>query len=445
MNKLSNYGLTWIFFTTDREVIRTSELLPYQYWQESASFSWQKVSEDSNVSSLEGLLNKDIRARLDWTLAHDTHLTRFNLLLPGNEAQSPWKELQSHLEEGLVTPIDQIPQPWASTLVYTAVAPPGIRQSDLENILCDPQLLGPETISASHCDLTPFGWLWFLGQGKVDSKPGFPWGNAGLWSRKLTYVIPEDRRQAVDRVFFDPLTQGLTRIELYLHKGLHHSRQYESVRWKMEESRIDLQENMLNALQGVDFQQIHEEHEPLEEISARLLRFLTQKAQIEILLNSLRANRNAFVDHLGRVKLDCQVYQIQNDHLERQIEQLESDLQMAQVVSESTYTFQNIQRGIEASRMERAGMLMSAAATVLVGLAIFNSFLDIWSLAVVDTGLALPHPLVRLLISLATAIFLPLGTLWAVQRRKLHAILALSAGFLAISIAILSTIWVNLP
>ena len=111
MNKLHDFHLSWIFFTTDREVKRSGELHPYQYWMEPTQFNWQNIVEDANESHLDGKVGEDIDAQLDWTLAHDTHLTRFSLNLLESGTKSPWQKLQSCLDEGIHSAASHIPQP----------------------------------------------------------------------------------------------------------------------------------------------------------------------------------------------------------------------------------------------------------------------------------------------------------------------------------------------
>jgi hypothetical protein len=247
----------------------------------------------------------------------------------------------------------------------------------------------------------------------------------------------------VQTYFIDPLSQGLPRIELYSQKSLHHSRQAEGVRSSLEAARQELQQSMLEAMETVDFSQLQQEQQELETISQRLMRFLTQKAAVDVLLNTLRNNRSALQDQLQCVRLQTPIYERVDEHLERTVEQLESDLRNARVVAESTTIFQDIQRGVESSRLERASFLMGASAGLLAGIFTFNSFLDIWSLALDGSGLTLPPVWLRILLGFIAGVSLPLAATWIVARRKRHAALAIVIGLSTIVLAIITTIIAN--
>ena len=200
---------------------------------------------------------------------------------------------------------------------------------------------------------------------------------------------------------------------------------------------------MLVALRTVNFQDIQREEPELEKTSRKLMIFLAEKTQSEVLLNSLRSNRQSFIEHLERVKLDTPAYASQAALIQRGIEQLESDLANAQAVADSSYTFQDIQRSIESNRIERAGVLLGGAAAILAGLAIFNNFLDIWNLSVEKSGLTLPTPWLRALLGALAAVFWPLGAYQLVKRQWWRGGVSLLIGVLSIILAVIFTIIVN--
>jgi uncharacterized protein (DUF849 family) len=163
-----------------------------------------------------------------------------------------------------------------------------------------------------------------------------------------------------------------------------------------------------------------------------------------VLLNTLCNNRSAYNDHLQRVHLQTPLYDKEDEILERAVQQLESDLRNAQVVVESTTVFQDIQRGVESSRLERASFLMGASAGLLAGIFTFNSFLDIWSLALEGSGLLLPPVWVRILLGIIAGVSLPLAATWIVARRKRPAALAIILGFSSILLAVVTTYIANI-
>ena len=70
----------------------------------------------------------------------------------------------------------------------------------------------------------------------------------------------------------------------------------------------------------------------------------------------------------------------------------------------------------------------------------FNSFLDIWSLAVGGTGFSLPPPWLRMVLGFLAAVGWPLGAYWAIERRKVPAAVALGAGLLTVVLAVVTTV-----
>jgi hypothetical protein len=168
--------------------------------------------------------------------------------------------------------------------------------------------------------------------------------------------------------------------------------------------------------------------------------FLIQKTQAEVLLNSLRSNLHALNDHLERVTLDTPLYNRQVARLERQIEQLQSDLRNAGVVSQSTYTFQDIQRGLQAARVERASLVMGGAAAVFTAFAVFNSFLEILGLSAGDSRLALPETWPQVALAAMATLGVALGVYWVVVQHRVRAVVALSLSALAVAMAVISTL-----
>ena len=143
------------------------------------------------------------------------------------------------------------------------------------------------------------------------------------------------------------------------------------------------------------------------------------------------------------MKLEAPLYLSQVQRLERWAEQIRTDLRYAEATLRTVQTIQDIERGEETMRLERSSFLLGGAAALLAGVAIFNSFLDVWNLAVADSSLHLPSPLPRVVLGLAAAVGWPLAAYWAVERRWLRAALAFLFGLAAVGLAIAATAWVN--
>jgi len=384
-----------------------------------------------------GQLEDDTRVELAGCLAHDTHLLRLMLSQDGLQNFDVWHLLEAHLQEVLESAWVQPenPYPWGSSYLYHTLLPvENISKPDLTYF---PIGVRQHTFEPTS-DATPFGWLWLLSEG------GETLGSrTDIWSRSIALLTPEDRSEKVTSYFLNPLTQGLSRIELYLQKSKHHARQREMVRDQLEGASLMLQDGMGQAITVGDSSQLHREHGELERISHLLLRFLTQIASLEVLLNSLQTNRLALSEHLERVKLDTPFYRNEIQHIDRHIEQLSADIRNARVVVDSTYSFQDIQRGVEASRLERASFMMGAAAALLAGVAIFNSFLDIWNLALEGSGLLRPASWLRILLGFIAGVSFPLSAAWFVQKRMVRGVAMLLLGVLSVAAAIITTALVN--
>lgn len=429
-----------LLFTTHREAQQPGKRLPYLAFEELAGPGLHSEVGADGCRRSAWITTRGETVRLDWSLAHDTYIVRLSLGLPGTQPASAWSEVNRSLDDILSSVFsrpDQ-PLPWAATRIFSAQAARGIKSEDLHEVVSQLglQVNSPSTPTAA--EPTPFGWCWPLGAGEASLGAGHR-----VWQRWIAWITPRERAERVEAVFLQPLNQGLARIELYLHKSLHHARQHDSIRAALEEARVELQEGMLVALRTVSFKDIQREEPELEKISRKLMIFLAEKAQTEVLLNSLRSNQKSFLEHLERVKLETPAYAGQAALIQRSIEQLETDLTNAQAVAESSYTFQDIQRSIESNRIERAGVLLGGAAAILAGLAIFNNFLDIWNLSVEKSGLTLPDPWLRALLGALAAVFWPLGAYQLVQRKWWRGGISLLIGVLSIILAVVFTVIVN--
>jgi hypothetical protein len=392
--------------------------------------------EQPEFAFYQGLLEEEIHTDLAWCLAHDTHLLRLRFILPGVQPPDSWTRLESLMQRTLNSAWRRLenPLPWGASCLYLASLP--AKSAKGVSLLHFPPL--EQEAQEPNPDPTPYGWLWLLAE--KEQRFGV---ERAVWARSQAMLVPEERFEKVHDYFLQPVTQGLARIELYLQKGKHHARQQQLARERLERARQLLQDNMSQALTTSDFGQLDQEQKEVGQISKYLMRFLTQVATMEVLLNSLKTNRQALHEHLERVKLDSTLYRKEEQVLERHIEQLSTDLHNARTVLDSTYAFQDIQRGVETTRLERASFMMGAAAALLAGVAIFNSFLDIWNLALEGSGLLRPPSWLRILLGFTAGVSLPLTAAWFVEKRTRRAVISVSVGVLSVAAAVLATVLVN--
>jgi hypothetical protein len=162
------------------------------------------------------------RCQLAWSQAHDTHLLRLTLSRPGARRPVEWAGLGQLLDKVAADVWQQpeYPRPWAATRLYHALLPAGAEKGPAWAGVAEAAGLGLEAEAAASADPTPYGWLWTAGAADVTI------GQAVCWQRTLALLTPQERAGVSRERFLEPMTQGLTRMELYLHKGLHHARQF---------------------------------------------------------------------------------------------------------------------------------------------------------------------------------------------------------------------------
>ena len=380
----------------------------------------------------------DIELSLSSIPTHDTLILQ--TMFTSNAEAQPWESLQTAYNQilGWIIDTKQEKIPWAVSCIFHLCFPPGENHRFLhETAYSLSEYIQPGKPPGKQ-EKSPYGWFWSFEDGFVDQQ------RQKTWQRDLLLITPQARTETVDALFLNHPHQGLIRLELYLQKCKHLARQHNSIRETLNRDISLLREEMLEHLVASDFNRIHEEPRLMEKMSRQLMRFLTQKATVEILLNSLRSNQVLFSEHLERVKLESQHYEKQQAWITRQVEQIENDLQNVDVVQESVYLIQDIQRGAEASRFERASYLLGYTAALLAGISLFNSFLDIWSLVLENSSWMLPDAWLRITLSLVGSVAIPLAATWLIARRKWHAMIAMLVSLLTVIAMFLVTILSNL-
>jgi hypothetical protein len=390
--------------------------------------------------------------RLDYCLAHDTHLLRLQVSRSGAQEAQVWAELTQRLKQAMdgVWTHPDYPRPWAVTWLYTSLLPVGADGNQAQSLVAGPEGPALDAWAAQNLDSTPFGWL---GQGKGEEPNR---GGAAACVRRLVLLTPQDRADAVRTYFLEPMTQGSARIELYLHKALHHARLYtesvgsaacpppvKTVREDLEETRQSLETATQKVLAIHDLSRLRTQQVALQTIADKLMLFLMQKGRVDVLLNSLDTNLHMVREHLNLVQLKSFLYEHQVEQLGRQYEQMQTDLRYADATLRAVQPIQDIQRQVEGLRLERSSFLLGAAATVLTGVAVFNSFIDIWSQAVAGSGLSLPAPLWRVALGLTAAVSMPAAAYWAATRRWWRAAISFALVLASVAMAVASTVWTS--
>lgn len=419
--KNTESSLKLLFFYTD-PANTESQLLP----ELEQTFNLKPLTE----AGWQGITEEGLPITCQACATHDTLILQAQLSLTADEGMD-WDSLVTSADwvTKWMTNKEREFKPWSITRLHYCSVPSGVAGKDLSAIASLISRENPSTTPES----TPYGWLWLLNEGTPSES----------WQRDMLLVIPEDRFPKVKPVFIDPTQGGFTRIELYLQKCKHLTRQHESIRVSLSTALTALQQEMLEHLVTSSFNQIQTEPVLMETISMQLMRFLTQKAAVEILHNSMQTNLKLLGEHLDRSKLETPLYTRERDRISRQIEQIESDLQNAGVIEESVSAVQEIQRSAEASRFERASYLLGYTAALLAGISLFNSFLDIWSLVLENSPWVMPAAWIRILLSGVASIAIPLAATWLIARKKWPALIATMVSMSAVLCMVLSTILSN--
>lgn len=381
--------------------------------------------------SYRGALEEAVTCQMRARLAHDTLVIRCDLTLAGEHSPAEGRERLTRHGEALLERLaeNSAAAPWAVTWLYHAVLVSGQTPDS-----------APEWLSAfpaALLDATPYGWFSVLRDGERQHRSGVGW-----WERRLLLLVPQERADKVAHYFLQPLTQGWARIERHLHKASHHARLQKEISPALGQEALRLRAQMAAAVSTTDFANLYRESRELEQVSVLLMAFLNQKAHAEMVLQSLRINLQDLTLALEEVKLDTPAYEKEKRRLSQCIEQLQSDLEYARVTTESTYAFQEMQRGIENNRLQRASVMLGTAAALLAGITIFNSFLDIWSLILQDSVWVLPPMGVRMALGLLAGVSLPLAIYWFIERRRIVIFWGV-LGLLSFALAVFSTLWVN--
>ena len=398
-------------------------------------FGLKEEAAERAERCFHGVLKDGLSCRVRAILADDVQVVRCDLRPDGELAPAEAWERLTRQGEALVGIYAAGGEalPWAASWLYHAVLPAG----SAPEAVPIPVLSDPSPAKATT-EATPYGWLGLLGEGERPLTP-----HSTCWERRLLLVTPAERIERVRHYFLNPLMQGWARIERHLHKAAHHARLQRESSQMMRQAALNLRDQMSAAVRTVDFAHIYRESREMEQVSALLMAFLNQKAQAEMLLQSLRVNLHDFVLALEEVKLSTPLYEAEKLRLTQSIEQLQSDLEYSRAVTESAYTFQDMQHSIENNRLQRASLMLTTASALLAGFTIFNSFLDIWALILADSPWHLPPMGLRMALGALAGVSLPAAAYMLIERRYKLLFLWGTLSVLSLLLAVLSTIWVN--
>ncbi|MDM8526996.1 hypothetical protein QUF58_02185 [Anaerolineales bacterium HSG24] len=378
------------------------------------NLSSQQGEQGHYTGQAEGAVPAELRG----TLAHDMHIIRLRLYRTGEQPPKVWGELYWLLKQiidqvwsasvtsgasgasrasgalGASEISDNQPAhpPRAITFLYQATIPNRSEPRNRQQWVTAPEGLNLTEQQAGQDDLTQFGWLWWKEEGKIN----LPTGQA-VPHNTLAMLTPKERATWADEQFLQPLEQGFSRIALYLHKAEHHGRQYQAVGKDLNESRPALRQTTREAMRTTDDDQIFLERRELENMAKGLKLLLADIDSADNLRESLERNLHSFNDHVSRVGLDNDIYTKRSRQLQRQLEAIEKDLHYAATTRQNVQAILELQREVVNMRLDHANFLLGIALAVLAIVSVFNSFIDVWSLAVDGhPTLTLPPPEIRL-------------------------------------------------
>lgn len=410
-----------LFFAAGANPAQEAQTLCDQ-WQHAKLALNPQASAYDHHHHYSGYSTNGSTCELTCHLLYDTHILRLTCTRLGEQTSREWQAQEALLQEITNECIQDTPSacPWGMTWLYHAVVPAQTSQNQLKQEIASAL---NSSIGQIRLENSKYGWLTLLNEERKAANIDAPSQRTYL-KRRLAFLTTETRVQQVYEAFLRPMTAGFASIELYLHKGTHHLHQYNVLHQTMERTRKEIEQQTLQTLNGFD--KSHQSQEKLDEIAKRLMEFLAYKGQAELLLNSLRSNREALEEKLTHARLispssseatGSPLYLNQLAIFQRGMEQIESNLQYATTTQEMATTIKELQRSVASAHQERINYLFSMIAALLTGITIFNSFLDIWSLLFEGTDVKLPAPHIRLILSFSATITSLLAIFFLIKQK----------------------------
>jgi hypothetical protein len=367
----------------------------------------------------------DGRCRLDWFSREDVEVTRLSLASFGESSPTTWSQLGAIVQGligGALASADQ-GGPFGASLLYWATVDD---EADLLEILQEgTRVRSDQPLFSCHL---PYGGLW-----EVDER-----NSDGVRLLEYALLSPKSLAGQARDEFVRSSKYGFTWLQLQLHRGYNQVDEYRQLRTALLSARAGLERESLTVLRAGS------QAEQLNRLGRQLAKNLEMKIRVDGLLNKLRLALVNYGEH-------CQLLEPENDRclalhrdrLERAIQRVEWDLSYCNATIENVGPSLEIQRGEQVSQIERLGTILEVSVVVVAAFAAYHTFISIWSMSVEGSGLRLPHPLIRIELSLMMAATLPLSIYWWLMKRRRHAVIVSLLVLAAIVLAVASTLFTN--
>jgi hypothetical protein len=368
----------------------------------------------------------DGRSRLDWFARENVEVTRLSLANFGESSPQAWFQLGAIVQGLFGGALASAAQggPFGISFLYWATVEDG---TNLLEILQEGTKVRPDQ-SLFSCHL-PCGELW-----EVNER-----GSDGVRLLEYALLSPKSLTSVARDKFVYSAKYGFTWLQLHLHEGYSQVDEYQQLRTALLAARERLERESLVVLRTGS------QAEQLSRLGRQLAENLEMKIRVDGLLNKLRLALVNYGEHYQLLEpVDDRCFALHRERLERAIQRVEWDLSYCNATVENVGPSLEIQRGAQVSQIERLGFILEVSVVVVAAFATYNTFMDIWSTAVVDSGLRLPHPLLRIELALMIAATLPLSLYWWLLRRRRQAIIVSLFALAAIIVAVVSTLFANM-
>lgn len=371
-----------------------------------------------------------IQCELDWEMAHDTHLLRLTLSLPNIQPHTQWKHLREYLDEQIkilwsgAKPV-AYPFPFGRSIIYRTLVSPSARSIEAK-IYIENDWFGLVDCPV-EVDMTPWGMLVPLQEISKESN------EREVSERTLAFFVFEDRHQHAEQYVVNPLSQGLSRLELYLHKVLYSENRNRKNIEQVLETRRRLEKSARNELAGNNFHNYHRESNEFRDVIATLTKLIEQEYTVQSEIHTLRTNLKNLRINIDRICLGETHYTQKCGEADHLLEQASSDLIYVEKTREAARNLQDIHREVASFQMARASFWIGAAAALLAFIGIYDNFIEAWGLIVQDSHLRMPSPEVRFFITGVVAVSFPLSAYWMVKKDWWKAAFTFLLGLLAVA------------
>ncbi|MDM8519785.1 hypothetical protein QUF64_07040 [Anaerolineales bacterium HSG6] len=393
-----------------------------------ADMNLVKESEqiEAGVEYYEGRIGQQ-RYELAWTLAHDDiYMFRLRLFLEQTEEQTDsnplrWKVLRNDIDKKWEDVIkNSYPSPFSITYLYHHVVPGYSVRSDMLEYAKKSLTDMNEAAIYKQARSIAGGVAWQLAEKPIHTSRTRKLVILTKKTSELEYVSKELLKR------LDSGSYGWGRVELYLYNAQRYISRYHKIATKLTGAVQGLESSIRQLgindpdTSGKSKADLAIYEKALKNTENKLTSLIYYKLKadtffygardaslntVELKLNSIgldKAKESDVEGDTGLTKLYADDLQI----LKHQIKQIEFDLKYAETVRQGAQPIRELWRQRQSERLEetsfrleQANFLLGIAVSVLAGVSIFNSVLDIWNLALVGTSFETiqPHPLIRML------------------------------------------------